>query len=671
MRSLKSKRDYICVPANLPGYCFGFLVLLVFAASAHAQTHWLKHAQNPAISMSPGIFDRDQVYTGPVIFDGGVYKMWYGSSAIFGFWNSGYATSTNGIDWSKQSDVPVLDLGSTNSWDDQWAFASSVLHDGNSYQMWYSGLSTNDNKRRIGFATSFDGIVWQKYDDPNTTSSLFAHSDPVVDVGVIGSWNSRGVWYPSVYFDGSMYHMWYTGQNDQGYSSLRVGYASSPDGVHWTQHPDNPVLNPGPAESWDADAVGTCTVVYYDKKYHMWYGGMENAAIFNALIGYAVSEDGIQWTKHESNPILSPGSPGSWDALRIDSPFVLYDETNLHMWYAGKDAANKGRIGYAADFTNIAHANNLTLSHTYAVPGVDTLLCTTKVINKKDHSIDVAAIIENMETSLSDSVLLHNDGMGSWTGLWPLPTGEHTYLVSIKIVGFDSDAIFHSSTWGLEKRVTTLGPVVFSGFQFTSPDTIPNPGDNLRFNLSLRNTGTQSEGRNISAQVFSNDVCVITNPQIKTFGEIPPGETVTAGTYSLRTAPECANTELLFHILIASDGYTFWSDSFKVAIAATGISLKNQNAAKIFKLHQNYPNPFNPTTTIEYTLLKAEHVRITIYDMLSRHIKTLVDADQPVGCFQTTWNGTDENNIPVATGVYSYKIRAGDFVQVNKLVLVR
>ena len=92
---------------------------------------------------------------------------------------------------------------------------------------------------------------------------------------------------------------------------------------------------------------------------------------------------------------------------------------------------------------------------------------------------------------------------------------------------------------------------------------------------------------------------------------------------------------------------------------------------KVYKLAQNYPNPFNPTTTIEYALPKAGHVRIEIYDILGRRIKPLVNINQPVGRYQTFWDGMDENNIPVAAGVYFYKMQAGDFVEVNKLVLVR
>lgn len=90
-----------------------------------------------------------------------------------------------------------------------------------------------------------------------------------------------------------------------------------------------------------------------------------------------------------------------------------------------------------------------------------------------------------------------------------------------------------------------------------------------------------------------------------------------------------------------------------------------------YALRQNYPNPFNPTTTIDYALPNPGEVRLVIYDLLGRHIKTLVNAKQQAGQFQTIWNSTDEQNLPVATGVYLCRMEAGDFVKVIKLALVK
>lgn len=98
-----------------------------------------------------------------------------------------------------------------------------------------------------------------------------------------------------------------------------------------------------------------------------------------------------------------------------------------------------------------------------------------------------------------------------------------------------------------------------------------------------------------------------------------------------------------------------------------------------WNLTQNYPNPFNPATTFEYALPTAGHVQIVIYDVLGRNVKTLVDTQHSAGRFHTAWDGTDENNLPVAAGVYFCRMQAEEpsssseqrFIKVIKLALVK
>jgi len=90
-----------------------------------------------------------------------------------------------------------------------------------------------------------------------------------------------------------------------------------------------------------------------------------------------------------------------------------------------------------------------------------------------------------------------------------------------------------------------------------------------------------------------------------------------------------------------------------------------------YTLEQNYPNPFNPATSIEYDLPKHGHVRLTIYDVLGRHIRTLVETRQQAGHFQTSWDGKNERNLPVTSGLYFCRMEAGEFVKVIKLALMR
>ena len=88
-------------------------------------------------------------------------------------------------------------------------------------------------------------------------------------------------------------------------------------------------------------------------------------------------------------------------------------------------------------------------------------------------------------------------------------------------------------------------------------------------------------------------------------------------------------------------------------------------------LHEAYPNPFNPVTNIPYDLQNNQHVTLTIYDLNGREINLLVNKNQPVGHKSIQWNATDSFGKPVSAGVYLYQIRAGEFVQTKKMVLLK
>ena len=90
-----------------------------------------------------------------------------------------------------------------------------------------------------------------------------------------------------------------------------------------------------------------------------------------------------------------------------------------------------------------------------------------------------------------------------------------------------------------------------------------------------------------------------------------------------------------------------------------------------FTILQNFPNPFNPLTTLRYSLPENSFVNITIYDLLGRHVKTLINQTQEAGHKSVIWNATNDDDKSVSAGIYFYQIRAGEFVQTKKMVLLK
>ncbi len=280
-----------------------------------AQFDWTKEPTTPVLRVGlPGAWDDGVAIATTVMFHNNVYKMWYEGDGGFG-----YATSTNGIGWTKHAANPVLRPGEVGAWDEREMSHASVVLVGGLYRMWYSGVDAQGDNR-IGHATSPNGITWTKYG-----------TEPVLGLGPPGSWDDHEVIHPTVLYENGLYRMWYNGVDA---TEQRILYAWSPDGIQWTRYTVRPMLEPGPPGSWDDDELGPLCVLPHAGRYLMWYTGWNQVPEFQ--IGLASSPDGITWTKITAHsPVLSPGEPGSWDGDLVGIPNVLHEGEQFRMWYGG------------------------------------------------------------------------------------------------------------------------------------------------------------------------------------------------------------------------------------------------------------------------------------------------------------------------------------------------
>jgi hypothetical protein len=88
-----------------------------------------------------------------------------------------------------------------------------------------------------------------------------------------------------------------------------------------------------------------------------------------------------------------------------------------------------------------------------------------------------------------------------------------------------------------------------------------------------------------------------------------------------------------------------------------------------FALLQNYPNPFNSSTVIDFVIPTQTHVTLDIVNILGQTIRTLVNSDEPAGNYRAIWDGMDDHGQMAASGIYLYRIKAGDYNQTRKMIL--
>jgi predicted GH43/DUF377 family glycosyl hydrolase len=285
----------------------------------------VRYSGNPLLTKGPtGSYDQLKIGPRAILREApNVWKMWYEAVPGGNQSAAAYATSTDGLNWTKYAGNPVMSpsvawegAGGTNHEDSP----TSVLKEDGLYKLWYHGIS--GTTRQIGYAESPDGLNWTKYS-----------GNPVLAPGPAGAWDADTVCEPRVIHTGNQYVMFYT--HCEG--SHGIGLATSNDGKTWTKYAGNPVLTVGPSGAWDSLQVSWGEVYYDGQRFFMWYPGHDNSANGFSL-GVATSTDGKNWTRSPNNPVMTPPPTplGKGDDLGVESsPSVVRLADTMRVYYGG------------------------------------------------------------------------------------------------------------------------------------------------------------------------------------------------------------------------------------------------------------------------------------------------------------------------------------------------
>ena len=212
-------------------------------------TGWTDYQYNPIFSPSQNPSYPNGLIHPKVLYENGIYKMWYTSvynSAVTNVW---YMESADGLNWTDQSNSPVLSPGDSYSWDSHAVQSGAIIKESNEYKMYYLGFSDEYGYWNIGLATSPDGINWTKYPNP------VIYADP----------NEYQIYANDIIKIDQTYYLYYSVRNSPVYY---IKLATSTDGISWTKY-SNPILVAD--KTWEADGVFNPSVINDNGQYKMVY----------------------------------------------------------------------------------------------------------------------------------------------------------------------------------------------------------------------------------------------------------------------------------------------------------------------------------------------------------------------------------------------------------------
>jgi hypothetical protein len=347
------------------------------------------------------------------------------------------------------------------------------------------------------------------------------------------------------------------------------------------------------------------------------------------------------------------------ESYHPDHPFQYLSGDHFpidkEIWLTKEDVAN----GYdtvveeaVSWINNLSHCFNATIDKSYTQNEIEF---AADVKNPNNHSLSIVADILNNDVAV-DSIECAIVG-NKITETWSAPAdSEAFYSVTIKTKD-NEDSTIH--TLPNIVRFTTAGPVVLESISCTKA------GSYYSVKTFLRNQSINTTITNASVKLICNDPWVLPiSPIPKNLPNIPPGGIVSNSfSFGVGYIDSLFPGYFNFKVEIMSDRWPYWDDSLQVVV---GVEDELNSLPTEYSLSQNFPNPLNPSTKIKYSIPISSQVSLKIFNTLGEELEILVNEEKPIGTYEVNWNAA---NLP--SGVYFYRLQAGDFVQTRKMILLK
>jgi predicted GH43/DUF377 family glycosyl hydrolase len=682
-----------------------------FFIARRALVEFAPATNEPVLSPGPlGSWDERITERGWFMYENGMYHAWYGGwkgnydHAIKNFVKLGYATSADGVHWTKYSGKPI--------YNQHWTEDMVVVKNGDTYYMYAENEYTGDgNGATTDLYTSLDKINWTRY-------------GTVLSPGG-GEWESNAVGTPTVWKEAKAWYMLYEGF---GSGAGQVGLATSLDGKNWTRHSKNPVLTNFLGEHLDiaVDSIIKLDGVYYayghyDTGAAQWAGGM------------FTTTDLLKWSAYPGNPILANST-------------VLVDNGVNYFMY-GVTSNPDGLAPYYLKFSRYRKdvVPPLISNVTTTILNGTTAKIAWKTNEMADSQVEYGLTPSYGALSPFDSTLITSHAM-TLSGLQPNKTyhyrvksrdeagnlalsGDFSFKTPnwIFMDNFNAGSL-NAGKWQRGANANNKAAVVDSALELRSQLTVSGgsesgwvitrnayPARNTRVKIKIvkpNNDGALglSPTYNLSAKGGINDQKNFYRFYNYRSGNTGPyrliaqwkkngvegerevtGDLVLHAGFFMRLRFDNTNIHFeasldgakwvdTYNVPFALPGYTldspFYYELSAYNTTATGVwivddfaVLPENSAAKSatenitlsrppekFSLN-NYPNPFNAATRIHLALPQEAEIRLSIFDLTGRELHVLLTGTRAAGNYEMAWNGKNQRGLELGTGIYLLRLR--------------
>ena len=335
-------------------------------------------------------------------------------------------------------------------------------------------------------------------------------------------------------------------------------------------------------------------------------------------------------------------------------------QVNGKIYAIGGGISPTGSI-YPSTFEYNPKTNNWTMKKNMLTKRIVLSAC---VLNGKIYAIGGASSTNNYPAL--NNVEMYDPKTDTWTSKASMTTAR----------GFLSTAVLGGKIYAIGGSSSQYGPVLKTVEEYDpNTDTWKQKAD--------MNTARGWH----TASVVDGKIYVIggasdsdTDPNISSIEVYDPDTDTWTIVGEMVTVRRMFSASVVYGNIYTIGGITDgWSNranaSAKVEVFNPGINITDiseiNTEIKEFSLHQNYPNPFNPTTTIKYSIPKQSCVTLIVYNILGKEITTLVNEEKSSGNYQVKFSAYGGNAADLPSGVYFYRIQAGSFNQVRKMILIK